>query len=402
MVRPRNVIVVTIVTIALIAGYLRHHAIPTAAAASSPTGQDIFRFDTFGDEQLWTDVLQMQKVVANVSPATALSVGLKVDSDALPPALISAIKAGQVNLNDPAVTVQLLKLNAVVGVIGRVSGPRNNLVTIGVTCALCHSTVDNSVAPGIGKRLDGWPNTTLNVGAIIALSPAVTDKATFNSWGPGKYDPRLHAFNGTTFIPLNSPTLPVVIAPAFGLQGVGFATYTADGSISYWNNYVGVTQMGGQGSFSDPRIGLTITESPDLVTPELPALLQYQLSLTTPPPPAGSFDPAAASRGQQLFNGAAGCSRCHIPPTYTDVQTGPNPPFLHSPAEVGTEPVYASRSATGLYRTTPLRALWQHPPYFHDGSAPDLLSVVNHYNTLFNLALTDQQKSDLVEFLKTL
>jgi len=402
MARPGTLIALSIVTIALLIGYTQQHPIQAAAAAPSSNGQDIFRFNTFGDEQLWTDVLGMQKVIANVSPATALSVGLKVDSDALPPALIQAIKAGQVNLNDPAVTVQLLKLNAVVGVIGRVSGPHNKLVTVGVTCALCHSTVDNSVAPGIGKRLDGWPNTTLNVGAIIALSPAVTDKATFNSWGPGKYDPRLHAFNGTTFIPLNSPSLPVVIAPAFGLQGVGFATYTADGSIPYWNNYVGVTQMGGHGSFSDPRIGLSITQTPDLVTPELPALQQYQLSLHTPPPPAGSFDPAAASRGQQLFNGAAGCSSCHIPPTYTDVNTGAHPPFLHTPAEVGTEPVYASRSATGLYRTTPLRALWQHPPYFHDGSAPDLLAVVNHYNTLFTLGLTDQQKSDLVEFLKTL
>jgi len=402
MARPGTLIALGLVTLALFIGYTQQHPMQVAAAAPHSSGQDIFRFNTFGDEQLWTDVLGMQKVISNVSPATALSVGLKVDSDALPPSLIQAIKAGQVNLNDPAVTVQLLKLNAVVGVIGRVAGPKNKLVTVGVTCALCHSTVDNSVAPGIGKRLDGWPNTTLNVGAIIALSPAVADKATFNSWGPGKYDPRLHAFNGTTFIPLNSPSLPVVIAPAFGLQGVGFATYTADGSIPYWNNYVGVTQMGGHGSFSDPRIGLSITQTPDLVTPELPALQQYQLSLHTPPPPVGSFDPAAASRGQQLFNGAAGCSSCHIPPTYTDVLTGANPPFLHTPAEVGTEPVYASRSATGLYRTTPLRALWQHPPYFHDGSAPDLLSVVNHYNTLFTLGLTDQQKSDLVEFLKTL
>jgi len=402
MARPGTLIALGLVTLALFIGYTQQHPMQVAAAAPHSSGQDIFRFNTFGDEQLWTDVLGMQKVISNVSPATALSVGLKVDSDALPPSLIQAIKAGQVNLNDPAVTVQLLKLNAVVGVIGRVAGPKNKLVTVGVTCALCHSTVDNSVAPGIGKRLDGWPNTTLNVGAIIALSPAVADKATFSSWGPGKYDPRLHAFNGTTFIPLNSPSLPVVIAPAFGLQGVGFATYTADGSIPYWNNYVGVTQMGGHGSFSDPRIGLSITQTPDLVTPELPALQQYQLSLHTPPPPVGSFDPAAASRGQQLFNGAAGCSSCHIPPTYTDVLTGANPPFLHTPAEVGTEPVYASRSATGLYRTTPLRALWQHPPYFHDGSAPDLLSVVNHYNTLFTLGLTDQQKSDLVEFLKTL
>lgn len=402
MLRSSILIVSAIVLSALVISFTHRQAVSTAQAASRPTGQDIFRFDTFGDEQLWTDVLHMQKVIAKVSPATALSVGLKVDSDALPPALINAIKAGQVNLNDPAVTVQLLKLNAVVGVMGRVAGPKNKLVTIGITCALCHSTVDNSVAPGIGKRLDGWPNVTLNVGAIIALSPAITDKATFNSWGPGKYDPRLHAFNGTTFIPLNSPTLPVVIAPAFGLQGVGFATYTADGSISYWNNYVGVTQMGGHGSFSDPRIGLSITQTPDLVTPELPALLQYQLSLHTPPPPAGSFDPVAAQRGSQLFNGAAGCSTCHIPPTYTDVLTGSNPPFLHSPAEVGTEPVYAARSATGLYRTTPLRALWQHPPYFHDGSAPNLPAVVDHYNTQFNLGLTAQQKADLVEFLKTL
>jgi hypothetical protein len=402
MVRSWILIASAIVLSVVVISFTHTKSIGTVQAASSPTGQNIFRFDTFGDEQLWTDVLQMQKVIANVSPATALSVGLKVDSDALPLTLINAIKAGQVNLNEPAVTVQLLKLNAVVGVIGRVSGPQNKLVTIGVTCALCHSTVDNSVAPGIGKRLDGWPNGTLNVGAIIALSPAVTDKATFNSWGPGKYDPRLHAFNGTTFIPLNSPTLPVVIAPAFGLQGVGFATYTADGSISYWNNYVGVTQMGGHGSFSDPRIGLSIIETPDQVTPELPALLQYQLSLHTPPPPPGSFDPAAAQRGSQLFNGAARCSTCHIPPTYTDVQTGAHPPLLHTPAEVGTEPVYASRSATGLYRTTPLRALWQHPPYFHDGSAPDLPSVVDHYNTLFSLGLTAQQKTDLVEFLKTL
>jgi CxxC motif-containing protein (DUF1111 family) len=195
-----------------------------------------------------------------------------------------------------------------------------------------------------------------------------------------------------------------VIPPAYGLRGVGFETFTGDGPISYWNNYVGVTQMGGHGSFSDPRIGLSITQKPDLVTPKLPALLDYQLSLQAPAPPRGSFNPGAARRGEQLFSGAAGCAACHTPPTFTDVGTGadPNVPFLHAPSEIGAEPVYASRSATGMYRTTPLRGIWQHPPYFHDGSARDLLAVVNHYDAVFSLGLTAAQKADLVEFLKSL
>ena len=378
--------------------------ISQAQSQSNVDGKSIFRFDTFGDEQLWTDTLLMQQVIKNVSPRTALSVGLKVDSDALPPAVINAIKAGQVNLDDPAVTTQLLKLNAVIGVIGKVVGANDTLATIGITCALCHSTVDNAVAPGIGRRLDGWPNRTLNVGAIIALSPAVINKAPFQSWGPGKFDPRLEYFNGKNIVSLNSFTIPVVIPPAFGLKGVGFETYTGDGPISYWNSYVGAMEMGGHGSFSDPRIGISVTQTPDLVTPKLPALLKYQLGLETPEPPEGSFDKAAARRGEDVFNGAAGCARCHKPPLFTDVLGGPDPrvPFLHSPFEVGTEPVYASRSATKMYRTTPLRALWQHPPYFHDGSAADLLGVVNHYNSLFKLGLRDKQKADLVEYLKTL
>jgi mono/diheme cytochrome c family protein len=369
-------------------------------------GKSIFRFDTFGDEQLWTNTLQLQKPIANVSPRTALAVGLKVDSDALPPAVINAIKTGQVNLDDPAVTKVLLQLNAVIGVIGKVA-PDNTLTSVGITCALCHSTVDNSVAPGIGRRQDGWPNRDLNVGAIISLSPVLANNtAPFLSWGPGKFDARLQFFDGTAIRSLNSPTSPVVIAPAFGLKGVGFETYTGDGVVAYWNNYVGVTQMGGHGSFSDPRIGITVTQTPDLVTPKLPALVKYELSLETPPPPKGSFNGAAADRGEKLFNGAAGCARCHQPPLFTDVLSGSGPghnaPFLHSPAEVGQDPVSAARSATKAYRTTPLRALWQHPPYFHDGSAPDLLAVVNHYNSLFHLGLADQQKADLVEYLKTL
>jgi hypothetical protein len=196
----------------------------------------------------------------------------------------------------------------------------------------------------------------------------------------------------------------VVIPPAFGLQGVGFETYTGDGPISYWNNYVAVTQMGGHGSFSDPRLGIEIIQKPDRVMPKLPALLEYQLSLTTPAPPPGSFDPEAAERGKLVFNGAATCGSCHIAPAYTDVNTGPDPsvPLLHEPSETGMEPVYASRSATGQYRTTPLRALWQHAPYFHDGSAPTLEAVVDHYVQTFSLVLTDQEKADLVEFLKSL
>src|SRR5215207_9901483 len=223
-------------------------------------GQQIFRFDTFGDEQLWTDTLRMHEVIqSSVSPSTALAVGLKVDSEALPPDFLATH-----DLNSPATTVELIKLNAVVGLVGKVSGTQ--LKSVGITCAICHSTVDNSAAIGVGRRLDGWPNRDLNPGAIIALSPALTSaqKAVYNSWGPGRFDPRFNVdgING-----------PVLIPPAYGLRGVGFETYTGDGPISYWNNYVAVLEMGGHGSFSDPRLGISITQEPDLVTPKLPDLL---------------------------------------------------------------------------------------------------------------------------------
>jgi mono/diheme cytochrome c family protein len=369
------------------------------------TGQAIFRYDTFGDEQLWTDVLRMHEVIATVPPATALAVGLKVDVEALPPEIIAALQGGDVDLTNPGVTVELLRLNAVVGVQGKVDD-LGQLTRVGITCALCHSSVDNSFAPGIGKRLDGWANVDLNVGAIVALSPVLdaATKAEFNAWGPGKYDPRHHFFDGINIVPLNTPSLPIVIPSIYGLRGVGFETFTADGPISYWNAYVGIGQMGGHGNFSDPRVGIHITQTPDLVTPKLPALLDYQLSLRTPEPPKGSFDRQAANRGRQLFRNEAGCVSCHQGPRFTDVLSGPsrNVPLLHEPAEVGTDPAYALRTATGKYRTTPLRGLWQHPPYFHDGSAPDLLAVVNHYDQLFGLNLTAVQKADLVEFLKSL
>jgi hypothetical protein len=376
-----------------------------AQSRDARNGREIFRFDTFGDEQLWTTVLRMHEVIPTIDPVTALGVGLKVDVDALPRETIEAIRSDAVDLTDPAITVALLKLNAVVGVKGQVDS-NGELTSVGITCALCHSTVDDSLMPGIGRRLDGWANRDLNVGAIVALSPALDDglKTEFSQWGPGKYDPRHHAFDGMNLIPLNSPSLPIVIPSIYGLRGVGFETFTGDGPISYWNAYVGVGQMGGKGHFTDPRIGLVIHQSPDLVTPKLEDLLAYQLSLRTPEPPRGSFDRVAANRGRRLFRNEAGCATCHQGPTLTDVLNGSSRqvPLLHDPNEIGTEPEYASRSATKRYRTTPLRGLWQHPPYFHDGSAPDLPAVVEHYDRQFGLNLDAQQKSDLVEYLKTL
>ena len=381
-----------------------------SVGANPHDGQQIFRFDTFGDEQLWTDVLRMHEVVQKVSPQMALEVlGLKVDVQALPRSVTKALEAGLVDLTDPAVTRLLLSLNAVVGVVGTVSG--NQITSIGITCALCHSTVDDSFAPGIGRRLDGWPNLDLDPGLIISFSP--TDKLTaamkqdFATWGPGKYDARHHAFDGAIndFVLLNGdvPSLPSVIPPAYGLQGVGFETFTADGPISYWNAYVAIGQMGGQGTFIDPRIPLSIVQTPDLVTPKLPALLEYQLRLRAPAPPKGFYDKSAAKRGEDVFQ-QVGCATCHVPPTYTDVLNNAitGQPFLHTPSEVGQDPAYAQRSVTGLYRTTPLRGLWQHAPYFHDGSAPDLAAVVSHYELLLGFTLSPQQRTDLIEFLKSL
>jgi mono/diheme cytochrome c family protein len=358
-------------------------------------GQEIFRFDTYGDESYWTDTLRMHEVVASsVSPTLALQVGLKVDVEALPPAVQEAIAAGEVDLDDPATTVTLLKLDAVLGLKGTVESVDGEdvLAGLGITCALCHSTVDDSFAPGIGGRLDGWANRDLNVGAIVALSPAVDDalKQVLNSWGPGRYDPRIN---------IDGVNAPVVIPPAYGLRHVEMETYTADGPVSYWNAYVAVTQMHGQGSFSDPRLGISVARSPDVVTPKLPALREYQLSLEPPSPPAGSFDVAAAERGRTVFNGAGACSECHDPgSSFTDVNAG----ILHEPAETDMDPTYANRTATKRYRTTPLRGAWQHPPYFHDGSAADLAAVVDHYDNALGLELTAAQKADLVQYLRSL
>jgi hypothetical protein len=369
---------------------------PTLAAM----GKDIFRFDTFGDETFWTDTLMMNVAVSMVDPVTALSVGLKVDAEAIPADVVAGVQNGTVSLTSPATTIALLKLNAVVGVKGTVEsvGGVDTLTRIGITCALCHSTVDNSFMMGIGKRLDGWPNRDLNPGAIIALSPALpTDKKNiYNSWGAGKYDPRynLDGMNG-----------PQVIPPAFGLLGVNSITSTGDGAdIAYWNRYVAVTQMGGHGTFMDSRTGVNVTNgTDDQVSAKLPALQEYQLSIAAPAPPAATFDAAAAARGKMVFEGAGTCATCHSGSEFTDANSK-----LHEPSEVVSEPEpggapsYASRTATKKYRTAPLRGLWQHPPYFHNGSAATLEIVVETYNTKKTLGLTADQQRDLVQYLKSL
>ena len=379
---------------------------PTGPEPLDPTlvaeGKTIFRFDTFGDETFWTDTLRIHEVIRTaVSPRTALSVGLKVDADTLPAQVKADLQAGTIDLDDPAVTVTLLKLGAVVGVIGQVDA--NNVLTrVGITCAICHSTVDNSFAAGIGRRLDGWPNRDLDPGAIVALSPALTaaQKTVYNSWGPGMYDPR---FN------LDGKNQPVVIPPAFGLREVRVELYTGDDTVSYWNAYVAITQMHGRGRFVDPRIGVNVNNTPpDLVTTEkLRALRHYQFSLENPEPPSG-LDASAVERGRAVFNGAGQCSTCHTGTLFTDVNDG----RLHAPAEVASEPEpggapsYAARSVTKQYRTTPLRGLFNPPqlqgPYFHNGVATTLEAVVDRYNTKRTLNLTSAQKADLVQFLKSL
>jgi hypothetical protein len=374
---------------------------PALARGGQPaqvaSGKTIFRFDTFGDETFWTDTLQMHSVIsASLTPTLALQLGLKVDVDVLPASLRADLAAGKVDLGSPATTVALLKLGAVVGLVGTVEGTA--LTRVGTTCALCHSTVDNSFAVGIGKRLDGWPNLDLDPGRIIALSPyppVAALAAVYNSWGPGRYDPRFN-FDG-----INGP---VVIPPAYGLRHVNSVTYTGDGTeIAYWNRYVAVTQMHGHGSFSEPRTGVSANNPPDLVSAKLPALQAYQLSLQAPAPDPVSFDPAAAGRGRAVFVGAGRCAECHSGSELTDANIR-----LHSPSEVVSEPEpggvpsYASRSATKLYRTTPLRGLAHRGPYFHNGIAATLEAVVELYNSKKGLNLTAQQKADLVQYLRSL
>jgi cytochrome c5 len=393
-------------------------------------GKQTFRFDTFGDEAFWSDALQLHRAIegANfggvgpgVSPATALAVGLKVDTDALPQSLISQLKHGRVNLDDPATTLALLKLNAVIGVKGTFQAD-GSLKSVGITCALCHSTVDNSFAPGIGQRLDGWANRDLNVGAIAALSPNLkpvadllgVDEATvrtvLQSWGPGRFDAELF-LDGKAFRPDNK-SASTLIPPAFGLAGVNLHTWTGWGSVTHWNAFVANLEMHGQGTFYDPRLNDpvkfpiaaragfgNVRSNPDLITAKLPALHFYQLAIPAPAAPAGSFDAAAATRGAALFNGQAKCAVCHVPPIFTE--PGWN---MHTPEEIGIDDFQAKRSPDERYRTAPLKGLWTHEKggFYHDGRFATLRDVIEHYNSFLNTNLTEQQKLDLVEYLKSL
>ncbi|AKJ30840.1 c-type cytochrome [Caldimonas brevitalea] len=361
-------------------------------------GRQTFRHDTFGNEAHWTGVLKLHQVIESaVDPKTALSVGLKVDADAVPSAVLQAIRNGTADLDSPATTLALIQADAVVGVKGTVQtiDGVQRLTRVGITCALCHSTVDDSVTQGIGRRLDGWPNRDLDPGAIIALSPALDEvtKAVYRSWGPGRYDAR---FN------MDGQNKPVVIPPAYGLADIHRITFTGDGdSIAYWNRYVAVTQMGGLGSFSEPRLAVNVRHgTEDRVDAKLDALQAYQLSLTAPKAPAGSFDSAAAARGRVLFAGKAMCITCHSGDTFTDANERLHP-LTASMAEPET-PSYASRSATKLYRTSPLKGVWQHPPYFHDGSSPTLEHVVERYNERQQLQLSPQEVQDVAQYLKSL
>jgi hypothetical protein len=363
-------------------------ACPQEPDPDSFDGKQVFRHDTFGDERFWTDELRMHEVIASaVDPVTALSVGLKVDSDALPPGILDTA-----DLTSPATTVALLGLGAVVGVEGKVDR-LGNLVSVGITCALCHSDVDDSVMEGIGKRLDGFANRDVNSGAILALSPLFADMpevlADLTSWGAGRYDARWNQ---------DGISAPVLIPPIYGLAGVELETYTGDGPISYWNAYVAVTQMGGKGVFFDPRVDVAVFRSPDLVSRKLPALYDYQVSLAAPAPDPNTFDDAAAERGRALFEGKATCAGCHSGAVLSDAPEH----VLHAAEETGMEPLHAQRSATGKYRTTPLRALFAHAPYFHDGSAATLADVVAHYDQVLSLGLAEAERADLTEYLKSL
>jgi hypothetical protein len=384
-------------------------------------GRESFRFDTFGDEAFWGDTLRLHEAIAEVSPNAALGVGLKVDVEALPKPLVKALRHGTVNLEDPAVTLALLKLNAVVGVTGFFDA-HGNLQSLGIQCALCHSTVDDSLAPGIGRRLDGWANRDLNVGAIVALAPNVqpfvdllgvddaTVRGVLNSWGPGKFDAAL-LLDGKAFRP-DGTSAATLLPPAFGLAGVNLHTWTGWGSVTHWNAFVANLEMHGQGTFFDPRLGDAeqfpiaaragfdnVRHEPDLITPKLAALHVYQLAIPAPTPPPGSYDVAAAARGEALFKGAADCARCHVPPLYTE--PGWN---MHTAEEIGIDAFQADRAPDRRYRTTPLKGLWTHMQggFYHDGRFATLREVVEHYNTVFALGLTEQEKRDLVEFLQSL
>ncbi|RUV73072.1 MAG: hypothetical protein EOR30_12465 [Mesorhizobium sp.] len=398
-------------------------------------GRETFRFDTFGSEDFWGGKLKLHEAIAGeknggkgpgLSPQKALELGLKVDVSAIPKEVVEALGRNEVDLADPASTLVLLKADAVVGVTGFFSEDGKTLTSVGIQCAVCHSTVDDTYAPGVGQRLDGWPNRDLNIGAIVALAPDLTAftemlqiseadvKKAVEAWGPGKFDAELN-LDGKAFRP-DGKTAATLNPPAFGLAGVNNHTWTgAWGTVSYWNAYVGNLEMHGKGVFYDPRLddaekypvaartkqGHT-QDKEDRITAKLPALHFYQLSLPTPKPPEGAFDSAAAEKGEVLFNDKAKCGTCHVPPLFTE--PGWN---LHTADEIGIDDFQAMRSPDGRYRTASLRALWDTEKihkggFYHDGRFATLEDIVEHYNGHLGLNLTDQEKGDLIEYLKSI
>lgn len=391
-------------------------------------GRLTFRHDTFGSEAFWGGKLRLHQAIGGerfggvgpgLTPKDALKAGLKVDIGVLPKILVEAVKGGSVDLGDVKTTMELLKADAVVGVKGEFEG--DNLVSVGITCALCHSTVDDSLANGMGRRLDGWPNRDLNVGAIVAMAPDLTpyqqllnvDRATvekvLNSWGPGKYDAELN-LDGKAFRP-DGKSAATVLPAAFGLAGVHLHTYTGWGSVTYWNAYVANTQMQGIGTFFDPRINAgqfpvgaragfdDVRRTPDRVTPKLAALHYYQLSIPAPKPPADTFDKTSAKRGETVFMSRGRCASCHVPPLFTEPGWA-----MHRPAEIGIDDFQANRSPDRMYRTTPLKGLFVRAKggFYHDGRFADYRAVVDHYDRHFRLGLTEDEKLDLIEYLKSL
>lgn len=403
-------------------------------------GKQTFRFDTFGDEAFWGDMLRLHEAIEGerfggvgpgLTPRNALALGLKVDADELPRDLVRRLGQGRVNLDDPAVTLLLLRHNAILGVKGFFN-EYHNLRSVGITCAFCHSTVDDSVIPGVGNRLDGWANRDLNVGEVIALAPDLSPfstllglsqdevRAVLRTWGPGKFDAEL-SLDGKAVNPqqisngvVTGTSVPAatLIPPAFGLAGVNLHTWTGWGSVTHWNAFVANLEMHGSGTFFDPRLNdpakfpiavangfANVRNTPDLITPKLAGLHFYQLAIPAPRAPHNSFNQAAARRGKTVFNERAQCDTCHVPPLFTE--PGWN---MHTPAQMCIDDFQATRSPDEHYRTSPLKGLWTHQRggFFHDGRFANLLQVVNHYNTCFSLGLSEAEKSDLVEYLKSL
>lgn len=381
-------------------------------------GRETFRYDTFGDEAFWGDTLKLHRAIAGaakggvgpgVSPKTALSVGLKVDVEALPAPVVDALKQGKVDLDSVDTTLTLLQAKAVVGVTG-IFDANKQLVSMGIQCSLCHSTVDDSLAPGIGRRLDGWANRDLNVGAIVNLSPdlsAVTSllgvpdatvRSVLTGWGPGHFNAQLFLDGKALGPDGGAAEAAALIPPAFGLAGVNMATYTGFGSSTYWNAFVANLEMHGKGTFVDSRLAdatqfpvsaaagfANVRNTPDLITSKLGALQFYQLALAAPTPPAGSFDAVAAGRGKTVFEGPAKCGSCHVAPLFTE--PGWN---MHTGAEIGIDDFMSSRSPEKRYRTTPLKGLFSHTKggFYHDGRFPTLEAVVEHYDVGQSLSLT--------------